>query len=130
MNVLLLFLCVLQCGYMQLEKGFYYHYKRDPNTPCNVNAYEVVGTAWSTESGGSVHTSNPEDFVKDEVVIYRPLYDSALVYMNGKRFWMRPLDMFLEEITKDGKTFLRFQKITDPEIIGQLEKIKTRMYRE
>jgi len=47
---------------------------------------------------------------------YRPLYE-AFVFKKGKWFDVRPLPMFLEEVTKDGKTFPRFQKITDPEII-------------
>jgi hypothetical protein len=36
--------------------------------------------------------------------------------------------MFMEEVTKDGKTFARFQKITDPEIIKKLEEIRSQMY--
>ena len=112
------------------EKGFYYHYKRDPNAAVNADAYEVLGTAWSTESGGSVHSSNPEDFMQDEVVIYRPLYDTSLVYKNGKRFWTRPLKMFLEEIDFGGENVLRFQKIADSEKISQLEKIKKELYTE
>ncbi len=105
------------------EKGFYYHFKR-AEMPF---AYEVIGTAFSTESGG-VHGDDPAEFLKDAVVIYRPLYESALVYKAGKRFWVRPLAMFTGTVTKDGKTFPRFQKITDPELITKLEKIRDEMY--
>jgi hypothetical protein len=34
----------------------------------------------------------------------------------------------MEMVTKDGKTFERFQKITDPEIIKKLEEKKREMY--
>ena len=96
------------------ENGFYYHYK---HTSGDINnyAYEVVGVGHHTE---------------DEVtnfVIYRPLYESS-VYLAGKMFDVRPLEMFMEEVTKDGKTFPRFTKITDPEIITKLEKVKGEMY--
>ena len=109
-------------------KGFYYHYKRDPNSAFNQDAYEVIGTAFNTESGGAVHSDDSSDFLKDEVVIYRPLFESALVYKNNKRFWTRPLKMFTDTLTKDDKTFPRFQKITDTKIIAELEKIRDSMY--
>ena len=110
------------------EKGFYYHYKRDPDGPFNYAAYEVLGTAFSTESEGSVHSDNPNDFLKDEVVIYRPLFKEALVYKAGRDFWTRPHAMFLEKVTIDGKEIDRFQKITDPTILADLEKIRDEMY--
>jgi hypothetical protein len=37
--------------------------------------------------------------------------------------------MFFEEVTKEGKTFLRFQKITDGNIINELKKISEEMYK-
>jgi len=37
--------------------------------------------------------------------------------------------MFMEEVTRDGKTFPRFKKITDDAVIAQLETIKDKMYR-
>ena len=96
------------------ENGFYYHYKHTSDD-INNYAYEVVGVGHHTE---------------DEVtnfVIYRPLYESS-VYLADKMFDVRPLEMFMEEVTKDGKTFPRFQKITDPEICAKLEKLKQEMY--
>ena len=100
------------------EKGFYYHYKHDPNGPINNYAYEVVGLGQHSE----LH-DNPAGVM----VIYRPLYE-AYVYNQGKWFDVRPRDMFVENVTKDGKTFPRFSKITDPAVITELEKIRERMY--
>jgi hypothetical protein len=36
--------------------------------------------------------------------------------------------MFVEKITKDGKTFSRFSEITDPIIIEKLTQIKKELY--
>lgn len=44
-------------------------------------------------------------------------------------FDARPLAMWMGDVTKDDKTFPRFQKITDPELISQLEKIREEMYK-
>jgi len=99
--------------------GFYYHYKHDPHEPLNNYAYEVIGVGCHTEDD-----CRPEDA---NMVIYRPLYESS-VYKAGKLFDLRPLDMWMGDVTKDGKTFPRFSKITDSEIIAQLQEIKTKMY--
>ena len=101
---------------VQPDRGFYYHYKHDPAGPVNNYAYEVMGAGW--------HTERQDEFL----VIYRPLYETAFVYRMGKMFDVRPLDMFMETITKDSKTFPRFAKIEDPEIINQLAVIRDRMY--
>ncbi len=101
--------------------GFYYHYKHDPSQSINNYAYEVIGIGLHSE--GSHGEADP----KDMLVVYRPLYE-AFVFKNGKMFDLRPLEMFMEEVTKDGKTFPRFTKITDPKIIAELEKIKGEMY--
>jgi hypothetical protein len=50
------------------------------------------------------------------------------VYKEGKHFDVRPLHMFLEEVTKDGKTFPRFREITDPELIEKLKEKKEELY--
>ena len=101
------------------EKGFYYHYKHDPSGPINNYAYEVVGVGVHTEED-----CRPEDA---SMVVYRPLYEAS-VYKAGKLLDLRPLEMWMGEVTKDDKTFLRFQKITDPGVISELEKIKKEMY--
>ncbi len=98
---------------MKIEKGFYYHYKHDPAEEFNNYAYEVIGTGLHTED-------------KTETVIYRPLYKNT--YLNSFDYSNRPLDMFTGQVEKDGKTFPRFTKITDSEIILKLEKVKEEMY--
>lgn len=101
------------------EKGFYYHYKHDPVGSVNNYAYEVVGAGIHTED-----ECRPEDF---SMVVYRPLYN-AKVFEAGKLYDLRPLEMFMEDVTKDGKTFPRFRKIVDPEVLEKLNAIKTEMY--
>ncbi len=114
---------------MRPEKGFYYHYKRDPKAAVNEYAYEVIGTAFSTEAGSKVFTGDTTEFEKSEVVIYQPLYESALVYGAGKLFWTRPVSMFLEKVTDaNGNETPRFIKITDPAIIKELEAIRNKLY--
>ena len=101
------------------EKGFYYHYKHEPEGEVNNYAYEVFGVGIHTEDD-----CRPEDFSQ---VVYRPLYE-ARVFTEGKLFDLRPLEMFMENVTKDGKTFPRFAKITDAKVIATLESIKREMY--
>jgi hypothetical protein len=43
-------------------------------------------------------------------------------------FDLRPLQMFYEPAKLNGKEVQRFTKITDPEVIAQLQAIKARMY--
>lgn len=69
--------------------GKYKHYKG--------NFYEVVAIARDSE--------NPQK----EQVIYKALYDSPEFGPN--QVWVRPKEEFLEEITKDGKTFFRFEEM-------------------
>ncbi len=103
---------------MEIEKGFYYHYKHDPEGPFNEYAYEVVGFGMHTE----LH-----DDPMGELVLYRPLYQ-AFVYKKGKWFDVRPIKMFLEKVEKDGKQIERFVKITDADLIAKLVEIRDRMY--
>lgn len=103
------------------EKGFYYHYKHNPASEVNNYAYEVVGVGVHTEED-----CRPEDA---NMVVYRPLYE-ATVFKAGKLFDLRPLQMFMENVTKDGKTFPRFTKITDAKVVAELETIKKEMYGE
>ncbi len=104
------------------SKGYYYHYKHDPKGTINNYAYEVLGVGLHSEGGhGELDT-------KDMLVVYIPLYE-AFVYKNGKMFDVRPLEMFIEKVVKDGQEIERFAKITDPKIITELEKIKAEMYK-
>lgn len=68
-----------------IELGKYRHFKG--------NEYEVIGLAKHSET-------------LELMVVYRPLYGEG-------GLWVRPLAMWNEEITRDGKTFKRFQKIKD-----------------
>lgn len=101
------------------ENGFYYHYKHDPSGAVNNYAYEVVGVGHHTEDD-----CRPEDC---NMVVYRPIYEAG-VYKAGKLFDIRPLDMFLSDVVKDGKTFPRVQKITDQKVIEELKAIRDKMY--
>src|SRR5260221_591191 len=94
------------------EKGFYYHYKHDPNGEVNNYAYEVMGVGFHTEDDCRPIDTN--------VVVYLPLYESS-VYKAGKFFDIRPLEMFMENVEKDGKILPRFHKITDEKVIAELK---------
>lgn len=69
--------------------GKYKHYKG--------NLYEVIAIARDSE--------DPEK----ELVVYKALYES--LEFDKNQIWVRPKEEFLEEITKDGKTFSRFEEI-------------------
>lgn len=103
------------------KKGYYYHYKHDPSGPINDYAYEVLGVGLHTEGNHS------EMSLKDQFVVYRPIYE-AYVYQNGKMFDIRPLEMFMGEVEKDGKVLQRFTRIIDENIISELKKKKDEMY--
>lgn len=68
-----------------IELGKYRHFKG--------NEYEVIGLAKHSET-------------LELMVVYRPLYGEGSL-------WVRPLAMWNEEITRDGKIFKRFEKIKD-----------------
>lgn len=93
--------------------GFYYHYKHDPNGPFNDYSYKVVGIARHTEE-------------KTFTVLYRPLYEND--WFKPATYQARPLEMFNENVTKDGKAIPRFQQITDPELIAKLERMRDQIY--
>lgn len=103
------------------EKGFYYHYKHDPEGPVNGYAYEVMGVGHHTEDD-----CRPEDAY---MVVYRPLYESY-VYKLGKFFDVRPLSMFMEEVEKEGKRLPRFSRIEDPAVLAELTHIRDAMYND
>jgi hypothetical protein len=93
--------------------GFYYHYKHEPDGTFNDHAYEVVGLARNTEDDAFY-------------VMYRPLYDSS--YIGKANVFVRPLGMFMEEVTALGKSLPRFEQITDTELISKLSESKIQMY--
>ncbi len=104
------------------EPGYYYHYKHDPQGPINNYAYYIYGVGHHTESD-----CRPEDAF---LQVYQPLYPEAYVYRNGKMYDLRPLHMFYEQASWQNKTVQRFTKITDPNVIAQLQVIEARMYPE
>ncbi|NTU46888.1 DUF1653 domain-containing protein [Candidatus Roizmanbacteria bacterium] len=69
-----------------MKLGVYQHYKTK-------NYYRVLGVAKHTET-------------LEKLVVYESLYDNP-----GNKLWVRPLDMFLEELEIDGKKIPRFQYI-------------------
>jgi len=106
------------------EPGFYYHYKHDPSGLVNNYAYEVMGVGFHTEDD----TRPGEEYF----VVYRPLYEAS-VYKASKElgiscFDNRPLEMWMGEVEMNGKKSPRFQKITDPAVIAELDKVRSEMY--
>ncbi len=66
-----------------LQKGLYRHFKG--------NIYEVIDTARHSET-------------KQDMVIYRALYEDF-------GLWVRPIDLFTEEVVLNGNKIPRFQLI-------------------
>ncbi len=97
---------------MHIPRGFYYHYKHDPQKGINDHAYEVIGLGKHTED-------------ETITVIYRPLY--ANTFLAPADYSIRPLSMFIENVEINGKTVPRFQKIEDLKIVEKLEEIKKGM---
>ncbi len=101
--------------------GFYYHYKHDEAKGMRDYAYFIYGVGHHTED-------NPPK--GDELFLnYQPLYE-AFVYVNGKMYDNRPLDMFYEPAEWQGKTVGRFTRITDADTIRELQKVHRQMYPE
>jgi cyclomaltodextrinase len=73
---------------MNLAPGKYKHYKGE--------LYEVVGTARHSET-------------LEELVVYKALYQPE-----GENLWVRPLDMFREEVEINGKKVKRFEPYPMP----------------
>lgn len=95
-------------------KGFYIHYKHDPKGTAHNYMYEVVGIARNTEE-------------KTYSVLYRPLYANDL--LPPADVHARPLEMFLENVEKDGVIVPRFSQITDHALIATLETVRDRIYK-
>lgn len=102
------------------EPGYYYHYKHDPKGPPNNYAYYIYGVGHHTEDD-----CRPDDAFMQ---VYRPLYESAYAYRNGGMFDLRPLYMFYKPAIVNGAEVPRFTRITDWNVIVQLQALKARMY--
>jgi hypothetical protein len=68
-----------------IRVGRYRHYKG--------NDYEVVGSARHSET-------------EEEMIVYRKLYGDGSL-------WVRPLAMFVEDVTVDGQSVPRFKWVDD-----------------
>lgn len=95
------------------ENGFYYHYKHDPAGAPHNYTYEVIGLARHSED-------------RSYLVLYRPLYEND--WFAPATHQARPLEMFMEDVEKDGVRVPRFVKITDPDTVQELEAVRDRMY--
>lgn len=69
----------------KIKKGIYRHYKG--------HYYEVIGVARHSET-------------LEYMVVYRALYDNF-------ELWIRPLQMFLEDVTLNGALKKRFEFISN-----------------
>lgn len=68
-----------------LKCGRYEHYKKKP--------YEVIGVVHHSET-------------LEELVLYKALYGDG-------GYWVRPLDMFMEDVEVDGEMVPRFRYIRE-----------------
>jgi len=73
----------------EIVLGKYQHYKG--------HFYEVVGVARHSKT-------------LEELVVYKALYDSE--EFGSSALWVRPKNMFMENVIKDGKETPRFKYIT------------------
>jgi hypothetical protein len=96
-------------------KGYYIHYKHDPDGSLYNYMYEIVGIGRNTEE-------------KTLTVLYRPLYQND--WMPPADYQSRPLDMFMEYVEKDGQSIPRFNKITNAALIAELDQQRRIMYPE
>jgi hypothetical protein len=95
------------------QKGFYVHYKHNPEGELNNYIYEVVGIGRNTED-------------KTLTVLYRPMYKND--WMPPADLQSRPIEMFFDDVQKGEVKIPRFTLITDPKIVEELEKVRRDMY--
>lgn len=88
---------------------FYYHYKHDSTKGVSDHAYLVIGF--------SIHTESSEN-----LIIYKPLYNSDFLNSGNADYFARPLSMWTEEILHEGVITNRFTKIEDSLVIEKLNK--------
>ena len=70
-----------------IRPGRYHHFKG--------REYEVIGIARQSED-------------ESPLVVYRKLYDDLSL-------WVRPADMWNEEMVRDGRTYIRFMRMDEPD---------------
>ena len=88
------------------KKGFYVHYKHDPNGEPFNYMYEVVGIARNTEDG--MYS-----------VLYKPMYKNQ--WLSPAEYFSRPLEMFIDMVDKDGVSVPRFALVTDSDLLSKLK---------
>lgn len=103
-----------------MPTGYYYHYKHDTSGPLNNYAYEVLGVG--------IHTEEDCRPIDANMVVYRPLYETPENQYQKNSLFLRPLEVFLGTVTKDGALFQRFTKISDSEVIAELETFRKELY--
>lgn len=84
---------------------FYYHFK---STGGNDHLYKIVGLARHTETD-------------EMMVIYEALYQNDWIKEAKTQLSARPLNMFVEEVDRDGYKGPRFKLIEDEQIIAELK---------
>jgi len=80
------------------EGEIYRHYKYNPNGEENNYTYEIIGTCIHTET-------------EDNMVVYKPLYDSSFIKENNVDFFCRPMSMWNDQIDKIEYSGPRFTKL-------------------
>lgn len=73
---------------MKIQKGRYQHYKGQ--------AYEVIDTVMHSET-------------EEVLVLYRPLYNTKMQEEQGIELWVRPYDMFFENVETEQGSVPRFK---------------------
>lgn len=111
----------METVHKHIKKGFYYHYKHDPNGEWNKGLYEILNVGHHTEIDGLDESA---------MVAYRPLHPDAPVYKAGKHWDFKPFDVFMEKTVKDGQTVDRYTLITDAELIEKCKNIAEELYKE
>ncbi|NJL96469.1 DUF1653 domain-containing protein [Candidatus Gracilibacteria bacterium] len=92
---------------MQLKPqtgDIYYHFKHfteNPQNEADFMVYEIVGIA-----------GNATDNQYNPLVIYKPIKDTSYLEKKKIDFYSRPLEEFLESVSRDNYEGPRFCKIT------------------
>jgi hypothetical protein len=89
---------------------FYYHYKHDFNKNIQNYAYKIIGIALHSER-------------EELLVAYLPLYFPNHIFDYKADFYVRPLNMFMENVDNQKYSGPRFRLITDHNIIEELKKL-------
>lgn len=72
------------------------------------------GSLWKHFKGGKYLVIGVARYSEDpnqEFVVYKHLDKGGEYGLD--QLWVRPKEMFLEKVTRDGKTFWRFEKVSE-----------------